>query len=181
MLAISSSIGIYLYDAETLEELKFIDVKTSWDVAFHPDGSMLATADNSANQYNLRLWDVETGKLIKTLEGHSHKVLSIAFSPDGQILASGSADGSVRLWDVHSGELLHVLGGYSYPSVSVRSVAFDPASQILASGGSDNVIRLWDTNTGTLMSQLNYHIDTVTHISFSPKITTDMQKNALTA
>ncbi|HXF85589.1 MAG TPA: hypothetical protein VNK49_09385, partial [Anaerolineales bacterium] len=87
----------------------------------------------------VRLWRVSDGTLLRTLEGHAGEVLSVAFSPDGQILASGSWDYTVRLWRTSDGTLLRTLEGHVGP---VRSVAFSPDGQTLASAG-DGTVRLW--------------------------------------
>jgi len=65
-------------------------------VAFSPDGQTLASG---SNDYTVKLWDVNSGRELRSLEGHSRSVNAVAFSPDGRTLASGSADGQVRLWD----------------------------------------------------------------------------------
>ena len=77
-----------------------------WSVAFSPVGSTLASGSADSD---VRLWDVGTGKCLKTLQGHSKGVRSVAFSPDGRTLASGSADETIKLWDVETGECLKTL------------------------------------------------------------------------
>ena len=61
----------------------------------------------------MKLWDVRSGELVRTLSGHTDSVFSVAFSPDGTRLASGSEDQTVKLWDVRSGELVRTLSGHT--------------------------------------------------------------------
>jgi WD40 repeat protein len=95
----------------------------------------------------VRLWDTATGALQQTIESHSGPVYSVAFSPNSQLLATGSRDRTVRLWDTATGTLQHTLEGHSD---SVDSVAFSPNGRVLASSSNDKIVRLWDTATGTL-------------------------------
>ena len=136
LLAVASSLGVYLYDAETLEEVRFIECD-AWvaSVAFSPDGATLASGswDNT-----VRLWGVADGRLLRTLD--TDGVESVAFSPDGATLASGSVDGTVRLWRVADGRLLRTLEGHT---TEVGSVAFSPDGATLASGSRDGTVRLW--------------------------------------
>jgi hypothetical protein len=75
-----------------------------------------------------------------TLSGHTDDVESVAFSPDGRLLASGSYDDTIKLWDVATGSLVRI---YSH-TADVNSVAFSPDGRLLASGSDDKTIRLWD-------------------------------------
>ncbi|MDM3857430.1 MAG: hypothetical protein PT120_21700 [Aphanizomenon gracile PMC649.10] len=101
--------------------------------------------------------------LQKTLNGHSDLVRSVAYSPDGQTLASGSGDKTIKLWDVKTGNLLQTLTGHSD---LVLSVAYSPDGQTLASEGDD--IKLWNVKTGKLLQTLEGHSSSVWSVAYSP-------------
>ena len=139
---------------------------TDWvlSVAFSPDGKTLASGSADGK---VRLWDVATGTPKATLSGHemffttltgsNSSVYSVAFSPDGTALASGSADETVRLWDVATGTLTETLAEATWESGInwVWSITFSPDGTTLASGGwDDSKVRLWDVATGTLTNTL---------------------------
>jgi WD40 repeat protein len=92
-------------------------------------------------------------------------VLSVAFSPDGQTLATSSMDSSVCFWNVQDGTCLATLRDHTN---GVRSVTFSPNGRILASGSDDHTIRLWDVRDGTCQKVLQGHTSRVGSVHFSP-------------
>ncbi|MFL5624455.1 MAG: TIR domain-containing protein [Ktedonobacteraceae bacterium] len=100
-----------------------------------------------------------------TLSGHEDLILRLAWSPNGQILASGSIDKTIRLWDLKTGQQLDVLKGHS---ARIWGLAWSPDGQILASASGDKSVRLWDVQTGRLLSILRGHKSTVYDVAWSP-------------
>ncbi|KIJ42176.1 hypothetical protein M422DRAFT_171603 [Sphaerobolus stellatus SS14] len=101
------------------------------------------------------------------LTGHTYYVSSVAFSPDGQRVVSGSYDNTIRIWNAHTGEL--VSGPFEGHTEWVVSVAFSPDGQRVVSGSRDDTIRIWNAHTGELVCGLfGVHKDWVTSVAFSP-------------
>jgi WD40 repeat protein len=98
-------------------------------------------------------------------EGHAAAVTSVVFSSDGQMLVSGSSDGSVKLWDVRVSRLVRSLEGHH---AGVNAVAVSPDNRTIASGSDDKTIKLWDALTGRLLRTLQGHEDKVNSVAFSP-------------
>ena len=160
-IAVSSNIGVWLYDAKTGRELALIDTQSIWGnpIAFSPDGAKLAVADGR----EVKLWSVSTQTSTTAFEADA--VGSVAFSPDGTKLASGSVDKTVRLWDVSTGENINTFTGHAeFP----RFVAFSPDGKKLASGSIDKTIKIWDVSTGENIHTLTGHTGIVQSIAFSP-------------
>jgi WD40 repeat protein len=111
-------------------------------VAFSPDGKLLAT---TGYDRLVKLWDVSTGKEVRTLKDHSDAVYGLAFSPDGKYLATGAADRAVKLWDVATGARLATL---SDSTDWVYALAWSPDGKRLAAAGVDRSIRTWDVAGG---------------------------------
>ncbi|KIX02554.1 uncharacterized protein Z518_08495 [Rhinocladiella mackenziei CBS 650.93] len=99
------------------------------------------------------------------VNGYTGLVRSVAFSPDGTTLASGSDDKSVRVWDSATGIQLEQFN--SHTDV-VRSVSFSPDGTTIASGSSDTSVRVWDAATGMQLRKLVGHTDSVMSVAFSP-------------
>ncbi|MCH9739822.1 MAG: AAA family ATPase [Epsilonproteobacteria bacterium] len=114
---------------------------------------------------------VEGGESFEEIEkftigsGHNNVVRSVAFSPDGKTIISGSHDRSIKLWDVQKKELLHTFEGHSQ---IVISVAFSPDGKTIISGSSDNSIKLWDVQKKELLYTFEGHGSTVSSVAFSP-------------
>jgi len=129
--------------------------------AFSPDGSILATAIDQ----ELCLWQVVDGRQLATYHGHSGWIQTLAFSPDGTTLASGSHVHTIRLWDLQTGQCLKTLRGHTG---CIQALAFSPDGMTLASASHDHTIRLWSLQTGQCVQTLVGHGDRVLFITFSP-------------
>jgi formylglycine-generating enzyme required for sulfatase activity len=132
-------------------------------VAFSPDGKTLASS--SSQDATIKLWDLATGKLRRTLAGHGRPVFALAFSPDGQTLASPSEDRTIKLWEVATGKGRQTLTGHT---AAVIRVAFSPDGKALASTSFDGTLRLWDVATGKHLRTFTGHRGGLYGVAFSP-------------
>ncbi len=134
------------------------------DVAFSPDGKMLASAGQDRR---IILWDVVTYQPIGELVGMTGAANAVAFSPDGKMLASGGIDGLLYLWDVETGERIgDALPGHSD---SIWRLAFSPDGKTLATASQDQTLILWDVATQHAISaSLTGHTDAVYDVAFGP-------------
>ena len=111
-------------------------------MSFSPDGQWMASGSEGIT---VKVWSVESGECVTTLEGHSDWVTSVSFSLDGQWIASGSCDNTVKVWSVESGECVTTLEGHSR---GVNSVSFSPDGQWIASGSWDETVKVWSVESG---------------------------------
>jgi len=130
-------------------------------VAFSPDGRQILSGSYDST---VKLWDVATGREIRTFAG-SEPVSSVAFSPDGRQILSGSGDTTVKLWDVVTGKGIRTFSGHTE---HVISVTFSPDGNQILSGSADNTIKLWDAVTGREIRTFFGHTEWVTSVAFSP-------------
>ena len=116
--------------------------------AFAPGGQALASA---SEDHTVKLWDVGSGGLIRTLERHTNAVCSVTFDPSGRTVVTASEDRTVRLWEVASGKLLLTMEGHT---ADVLYVSCFGRSCLLASKGrlGDNTVRLWRADTGACVA-----------------------------
>jgi WD40 repeat protein len=120
-----------------------------WDVAYSPDG--LTLASGGGDRY-VRIWDIETGRLLKSLRGHTHDIRQVKYSPDGQILATGSEDRTIRIWNPQSGETTRLL--FTRYDHAVCSISFSPDGLMLARAGHNKDLKIWEVTTGTELMTL---------------------------
>ncbi|KAG9089286.1 hypothetical protein FS749_001451 [Ceratobasidium sp. UAMH 11750] len=135
-----------------------------WAMAVSPDGSHIVS--NHKNQFIVR--DAYTGnQILSPTTGHTGSVLSVAISPNGHTIASGSRDGTLYIWHAETADI--IAGPLEGHTNQVNSVAFSPDSACVASGSDDCAIRIWNTKTGRiLLSPLEGHTGPVWSVVFSP-------------
>ncbi|CAM4458435.1 MAG: Tol-Pal system protein TolB [Legionellaceae bacterium] len=149
-------------DDAQMGELPYIALKGRCSsTCYSPDGKWLAATEDE----NIVLYEAKTQQRIRVFEGHISYIRSVAFSPNGASLASGSTDKTLRLWDAKTGKMIKILEGHTN---WVESVCFSPDGKLIASAGYDNTLRLWDVNTGQIIKTIAGHKGIVDSVTFSP-------------
>jgi WD40 repeat protein len=173
-LVIMASIVVICAGGVHADERPEIFVQTGHSVsikaiAFSPDGKY---GLSGSLDHTMKLWDIESGREIRTFTGHTDGISSLAFSPDGKYAVSGSTDKTLKLWDITTGQQIRMFMGHTD---YVSSVAFAPNGQYVLSGSKDETVRLWDVSTGKEMSTFGKslfssksHDKWVSSVAFSP-------------
>jgi WD40 repeat protein len=118
------------------------------------------------------IWDPDTGQLLRTLNGHSSPVWSVACTslPDGQpLLATGNSDNTVRICDADTGQLLRTLTEHTGGVLSVAWTSGPDGQPLLATGGNDGTARIWDPDTGQLLRTLTEHTGRVSSVAWASR------------
>ena len=113
----------------------------------------------------LKVWDLDSGRLERSLEGHSHSVAACAITPDGRRIVSASRDTTLKVWDLDSGRLLRSLEGHSN---SVTACAITPDGRRIVSASDDTTLKVWDLDSGRLERSLEGHSNSVTACAITP-------------
>jgi WD40 repeat protein len=151
----------YVFDRE-LGGIRCFEGHQGWVgcVAFASNG-LLASGSTDCT---VRLQDVTTGKLVRTLSGHGKAVTHLAFSSDGERLASGSEDQTVRVWDSSTGSELQVLEGHAD---TILAVAFSADGQQVIAVAGDGIVKAWEAVTGRLVGSLDLRTGPLTRATVS--------------
>lgn len=151
-----------IWDVKSRQVLHTLDGRNYYNAAFSPDGVWLAVS----GQHSIKLWDVASGQAARTFKAQADTVsFSIAFSPDGAMLASGEHDGVIRLWNVASGQVARTFTHDARKDV--HDVAFSPDGKLLASVSIDSTVRLWNVASGQIVHSMR-HGDGLYGVAFSP-------------
>ncbi len=165
-LAVASAIGVWLYEAATSRALALLPTESSVHaVAFSLDGTLASGLVNG----QVELWEVRTGERTGTLS-HANPgwETSVAFSPDGTALATGSGDQVIKLWDVETRRQVGSWKLEGNDSSPFLSVVFSPDGGGLVSGFGDGTVRLWDVASQTEVGTLEGPKDLITSVALSP-------------
>jgi WD40 repeat protein len=128
-------------------------------IAFRPDGERMATA---SFDHTIKIWNVESGHVVRTFTGHQDKVLALAYSADGRRLASAGLDGMVRLWDTMSGQPIECL---TSGNRCVQGIAFTPDGRRLIACGESGLAEVW--RSGSVSSRVESVLERT--ITLSPE------------
>lgn len=139
----------------------FLDTAPVWAVVLAPDGRTVI--GGGANQ-TIKIWNIETGKVLRTLAGHEDVVRSLILTPDGKTLISGSGDRTIKIWDVQTCQPIQTFD----PGTPIWGLALTPDGKTLFSGGEDGVLMAWQFPSGERLQTIPAHQGQIFSIAVSP-------------
>ena len=154
---------IKVWNYNTGDELNAIPAFWANSVVFNPTGTQLAIGSRINGL--ILLWDLVSNKEIALFNSHKKKVTDLAFSPNGQFLASTSDDNSAMLWDLENLNRVDSIGDLNGPN---NKVLFSPDGKTVAIGFKDKTVKLYDVETKTILNHLNKHENEIVDFRFSP-------------
>lgn len=163
VLASGERDSVTLWDAASGKERASLSETLLGDMdqlAFRPDGKALASTG-----LVLKLWDVRAAVAPRFDEGHTYEVTAVAYSPDGETLASGSMDRTVKVWDLATRKPRATLRGHEG---DVTAVVYSTDGRTVISGSRDRTVRIWDASQGTERARLVGHSAPVASVAISP-------------
>ena len=122
----------------------------------------MATASNDRT---VKIWDLETGDCLLTLDDHISNVCTVAFSPDGKTVISGGQEPLIKLWDLETQTCLQTFEHRH----GTRSVNLSADGRLLATGGGDRTVKLWDVGSGKCLQTLSGHDGLIYFVAFQPQ------------
>jgi WD40 repeat protein len=177
---------VKIWDADTEEHLRTLKGHQSrvWAVAFSPDMEIALTPEldphagkesigesterilaSCGEDQTIKLWQFSTGQCIANIQGYTNWAKAVAFSPDGQTIASGHKDRTLRIWDANNGRCTYEFREHAE---GIIAVAFHPDRNLVASGSEDRTIKIWHLDRGKCIATLRGHQDEVWSVQFSP-------------
>ena len=154
----SNNIQIWTIDGNRLRSFK--NIWSSYGVCFSPNQELLASVGEDKA---LRLWEYREGRLLKTLQGHTAKIHTVQFSPDGQFIATGGLDQNVKIWNLSS-DLSITLRGHT---ATIQGLCFSSSSAVLASIDTQGVIKIWSIQ-GREIHTIKAQASKFPRLTFSP-------------
>ena len=168
ILATGSDDRVKIWDIDKEKCLYTLHTRSKglWSIAYNLTGDIFACAgDDINNAYAISMWETSSWTRIGVLKGHHAGVRTISFSPDGNMLASGSNDSTIKIWDTLTHQCVATLEGHHG---GIWSVSYSGDGRFIISGSYDRSIRIWDTHTYKCLNALKKHTNWVRALAFSP-------------
>jgi WD40 repeat protein len=148
--------------AKLLLEIKPGHSDTVFGVCFSPDGAKLASC--GADKF-VKVWEVPSGKFLKSFEGHTHHVMDVGWKADGKFLASGGADNAVKVWDYEKGEQARTINAHQK---QVTRLVFVGKTNTFLTASGDQAVKLWNVDNGSTQKNFAGGTDFLYAVAASP-------------